>query len=568
MAATPPCAAQPHLRIPMRKKLKLAAALSATLAFFVLLFAAAAGAGVAVLRDNQAAIEALGRGNIERASDLGDTTSWLFQARAVLADAKTYMEGGLEEQRDAALAQAATLLEQARASQERLRANPEMAAQGASLYDEVLAGYDALAVQALAPLHAALKGWNGIEANRLAERVLPQAAERYIEAVDAFQGYAREQGRAAVADAARVLERMVLGAAALLALVAVLAVVIRLGFRRAMLRPLTEAGRHFDRIADGDLTAAIAARGDNEIGVLYSAMRRMQGGLTRAVESVRHGVEEIHTGSGEIAAGGVEMSGRTARQAGALQEAAASMAELAGTSRQAAGATELARQGGTAVAQVVASMRDIASGAQRIAEIVGLVDSLAFQTNVLALNAAVEAARAGPQGRGFAVVAGEVRSLAQRSAQAAREIKGLIDDSSARVASGVQQVNLAGATMGEIVQSIDRVTQLVAGISEASATQAAGIASVNLAVADAERATQENAAMAEQTAAAAASLEAQAQALRQAVAVFRLAGAAPRSGGAGGQLVALDHQRQVAVLDLLLDAGGGRGEVLRANVAA
>ncbi|WP_195827221.1 Tar ligand binding domain-containing protein, partial [Bordetella pertussis] len=133
----------------MRKKLKLAAALSATLAFFVLLFAAAAGAGVAVLRDNQAAIEALGRGNIERASDLGDTTSWLFQARAVLADAKTYMEGGLEEQRDAALAQAATLLEQVRASQERLRANPEMAAQGASLYDEVLAGYDALAVQAL-----------------------------------------------------------------------------------------------------------------------------------------------------------------------------------------------------------------------------------------------------------------------------------------------------------------------------------------------------------------------------------------------------------------------------------
>ncbi|CFW83775.1 methyl-accepting chemotaxis protein [Bordetella pertussis] len=514
----------------MRKKLKLAAALSATLAFFVLLFAAAAGAGVAVLRDNQAAIEALGRGNIERASDLGDTTSWLFQARAVLADAKTYMEGGLEEQRDAALAQAATLLEQVRASQERLRANPEMAAQGASLYDEVLAGYDALAVQALAPLHAALKGWNGIEANRLAERALPQAAERYIEAVDAFQGYAREQGRAAVADAARVLERMVLGAAALLALVAVLAVVIRLGFRRAMLRPLTEAGRHFDRIADGDLTAAIAARGDNEIGALYSAMR-------------------------------------------------ASMAELAGTvrataehadqaSRQAAGATELARQGGTAVAQVVASMRDIASGAQRIAEIVGLVDSLAFQTNVLALNAAVEAARAGPQGRGFAVVAGEVRSLAQRSAQAAREIKGLIDDSSARVASGVQQVNLAGATMGEIVQSIDRVTQLVAGISEASATQAAGIASVNLAVADAERATQENAAMAEQTAAAAASLEAQAQALRQAVAVFRLAGAAPRSGGAGGQLVALDQQRQVAVLDLLLDAGGGRGEVLRANVAA
>ena len=224
-------------------------------------------------------------------------------------------------------------------------------------------------------------------------------------------------------------------------------------------------------------------------------MRRMQTGLTEAVASVRHGVEEIHTGSGEIAAGGADMSDRTARQAGSLQEAAANMTQLAHTvqltagnadqaSRQAQSATQLAQRGGQAVDEVVQSMRGIADSARRIGEIVGVVDSIAFQTNILALNAAVEAARAGEQGKGFAVVAGEVRSLAQRSAQAAKEIKGLIDDSAARVEAGVRQVGLAGDTMRDMMVSVDRVTQIVAEISSATAEQAAGIASVNLAVAD------------------------------------------------------------------------------------
>jgi methyl-accepting chemotaxis protein len=571
----------------MRKNIRVTTALSAILALFVVLFALAAAAGISVLRENRTDIEALGRGSIERAGDLADMTSRLFQARAALTDAKTAMEGGLEEARNESLAHAEALLKQAGESLGRLRANPDISAEGAPLFDGVLAAYAAFADKTLAPMHAAIKGWNGIEVNRLVDKALPASGAAYVKQADAYQTYARDQGQAAVASASLTLQRVIAVAAGVLALVLLLAVLIRLAFRRSILRPLNEAGAHFDRIADGDLTGAIAMRGDNEIGVLYSAMRRMQKGLSAAVASVRHGVEEIHTGSGEIAAGGADMSDRTARQAGSLQEASANMMQLAQTvqltagnadlaSRQALGATQLAQRGGAAVEEVVQSMQGIAESARRIGEIVGVVDSIAFQTNILALNAAVEAARAGEQGKGFAVVAGEVRSLAQRSAQAAKEIKGLIEDSAARVQAGVRQVSVAGDTMRDMVQSVDRVTQIVAEISSATAEQAAGIASVNHAVADIERSTQENAAMVEQTAAAAAALEAQAQGLRRAVAVFQIAQPADGAAGQGSAIqlrqdaagVALGHQRQVPVLDLVLDVSGGRRDVLRADALA
>ncbi len=576
----------------MRKNLRVTTAVSAILALFVVLFAVAAAAGIAVLRDNRADIEALGRGSIERASDLADMTSRLFQARAALTDAKTGMEGGLEAARDESLAQADALLKQAGASLARLRSNPDASAQGGPLFEQVLKAYTAFAEQTLVPMQKAIQGWNGIEVNRLVDKVLPASGAAYVKQADAYQTYSREQGQAAVAGASQTLERVILVAAGVLGVVLLLAVLIRLAFRRSILRPLNEAGAHFDRIADGDLTGAIAMRGDNEIGVLYSAMRRMQTGLSAAVASVRQGVEEIHTGSGEIAAGGADMSDRTARQAGSLQEAAANMTQLAHTvqmtagnadqaSRQAESATRLAQRGGQAVDEVVQSMQGIADSARRIGEIVGVVDSIAFQTNILALNAAVEAARAGEQGKGFAVVAGEVRSLAQRSAQAAREIKGLIEDSASRVEAGVRQVNLAGDTMRDMLASVDRVTQIVAEISSATAEQAAGIASVNDAVADIERSTQENAAMVEQTAAAAAALEIQAQGLRRAVAVFQIAQAAQNAAavqaaagqsigqlGQGAAGVALDHQRQVPMLDLVLDMRGGRRDVLRADALA
>ena len=527
----------------MRKNLRVTTAVSAILAVFVALFALAAAAGIFVLRENRADIEALGRGSIERASDLSDMTSSLFQARAALTDAKTAMEGGLEEARDQSLNHADALLKQAAASLARLRANADTSAQGAPLFDQALAAYAAFADQTLAPMFKAIKGWNGIEVNRLVDKVLPVSGSAYVKQADAYQAYARQQGQAAVADASQTMQRVTVVAAAVLGFVLVLAVLIRLAFRRRILRPLNEAGAHFDRIADGDLTGNIAVHGNNEIGVLYSAMRRMQTGLSAAVASVRHGVEEIHTGSGEIAAGGADMSDRTARQAGSLQEAAANMTQLAHTvqmtagnadlaSRQALSATQLAQRGGQAVQEVVTSMQGIADSARRIGEIVGVVDSIAFQTNILALNAAVEAARAGEQGRGFAVVAGEVRTLAQRSAASAQEIRTLIQASVQNVRSGTERVQAAGSTMHEIVEGVSRVQRLVSEIHGAMAEQSVGISQIDRSVSEMDQATQQNAALVEQSAAASAMLSDQAGALAGTVALFKLRGdahgAAPR----------------------------------------
>ncbi|MGU9991959.1 HAMP domain-containing protein [Bordetella avium] len=546
----------------MTKNLRVATALTSTMAVFVLLFVVAAAAGLVVLRDNRTQIAALGRGNIERANALSDTTARLFQARALLTDAKTYMEGGLEADRNAALARAEAVLKQANESAGRLRAIPDA---GEAHYDAVLAAYVNLADKALAPLAVAIKAWNGIQANQLSVKTLPAATESYMTAVDAYQGLARAQGREMLDQAGQRVDRAGVAAVLLLAAVAALALLIRLYFRLAVLRPLTQAGHHFERMADGDLTAAIARRGDNEVGVLYRAMDRMQGGLTQAVASVRGGVEAIHEGVSEIAHGAGHMSTRAARQAATLQETAASMSGLANTvrqtahnadeaSRQAEGASRLAREGGGAVNDAVRSMQEIATSAERIGEIVGVVDSIAFQTNILALNAAVEAARAGEQGRGFAVVAVEVRALAQRSAQAAREIKALIEASSERVALGSRHVSQAGSAMDAMVSAVDCVMLRVGDISRASAEQAAGIAAVNLAMAEVDRGTQENAAMAKETAAAAMALESEAQRLRTAVSVFRLRDG--QSQDSARRAVGFQHHGQVPMLDLVLDVGG------------
>ena len=302
---------------------------------------------------------------------------------------------------------------------------------------------------------------------------------------------------------------------------------------RVVLRPLRAVSDSFDKIANGDLTVRVETNSSNEIGQLMAAVKRMQESLTRTVSAVRRGVDEINVGAREISAGNTDLSSRTEQQAASLEETAASMEQLASTVKQnadnarqanqlAASASDVAERGGSAVSEVVSTMQGISASSRKISEIVSVIDGIAFQTNILALNAAVEAARAGEQGKGFAVVAGEVRSLAQRSAQAAKEIKGLIEDSVSKVGAGSQQVERAGATMQEIVASVKRVTDIMGEISAASEEQSSGIDQVNRAVSQMDEVTQQNAALVEEAAAAAGSLQEQAERLVQAVAVFKI----------------------------------------------
>lgn len=355
----------------------------------------------------------------------------------------------------------------------------------------------------------------------------------FDQAIGAFGDYIDRAQNEIEARAERTFQLALLAVGGSVVLAMVLMVLGRLLFGRTVVRPLVDAGRHFERIASGDLTTRIDQRANNEIGALYQAMRRMQDSLSKTVYTVRQGVDEINVGASEISAGNTDLSGRTEQQAASLEETAASMEELASTVKQnadnarqanklAANASDVARQGGTVVAEVVGTMNEISSSSRKIADIVGVIDSIAFQTNILALNAAVEAARAGEQGKGFAVVAAEVRSLAQRSAQAAKEIKGLIEDSVSKVGLGSHQVGRAGATMQDIVQSVQRVTDIMSEISAASEEQSTGIDQVNRAVSQMDEVTQQNASLVEEAAAAALSLTDQAQRLAAAVSVFKL----------------------------------------------
>nr|WP_316641873.1 methyl-accepting chemotaxis protein [uncultured Roseateles sp.] len=307
---------------------------------------------------------------------------------------------------------------------------------------------------------------------------------------------------------------------------------------RTTTRPLQRAVRLARGVAAGDLSLAIEAPGRSETAQLLQALAEMQVGLSGVVGQVRSNAEHLAAASQEIAQGNQDLSGRTEQQAGALEQTAAAMEQLGSTvrnnaeqagqaSRLAQDASAVALRGGAVVGEVVATMKDIIDSSRRIAEITGVIDGIAFQTNILALNAAVEAARAGDQGRGFAVVAGEVRSLAQRSAEAAKTISGLINVSVGRVEQGSLLVDRAGATMQEVVAAIGRVSGLVADISRASAEQSSGVAQVGEAITHMDHATQQNAALVEQSAAAALSLQQQAAHLLQSVAVFKLAPTSP-----------------------------------------
>ena len=389
------------------------------------------------------------------------------------------------------------------------------------------------------------KALEGGDADAYGKPATQQAQEILVNERDAFMRRAEEAGQGVMEEISLFQSLFVYVLAGFLIVGLVMAVGAHVLIRRMIVRPLLEAGEIFRRIAEGDLTRRVADRGRNEIGALLTALKSMQDGLVRTVSSVRRGVDEIHVGAREISSGNADLSSRTEQQAASLEQTAASMEELASTVKQNAGiaheanrmvgeSAAVARRGGEAVAGVVETMRAISGSSARIADIVGVIDGIAFQTNILALNAAVEAARAGEQGKGFAVVAAEVRTLAQRSAQAAKEIKGLIEDTVGKIGQGSDSAQRAGATMQDIVASVQRVTDIMGEIAAASAEQADGIEQVNRAVSQMDEVTQQNAALVEEAAAAAGSMQDQAADLKRAVSAFRLPG--------GGQVVEVEGE--------------------------
>jgi len=373
----------------------------------------------------------------------------------------------------------------------------------------------------------------------VANRMLSRAHEAYdllLKDMSSLDGIINEEADALSADigATSSLTTQIFGVAVLLACLIV--VPTTLANMQSICKPLEQAESLARAIAGGDLTTQVRTEGKDELTRLTGTLGGMQDSLARIVGEVRQSTEYINTASAEIASGNQDLSERTEQAAGSLQQTASSVEQINGTVRQSAESArqasqmavanaQVAARGGEVVRQVVTTMEDINRSSQKIGDIIGVIDGIAFQTNILALNAAVEAARAGEQGRGFAVVAGEVRNLAQRSAQAAREIKDLIGSSVERVEAGTRLVGEAGSTISEIVSNADKVSTFIQDITTAAGEQSQGMDQVNRAVGDLDQMTQQNAALVEQSAAAASSLQEQAQKLAGLVATFRLASA-------------------------------------------
>ena len=380
---------------------------------------------------------------------------------------------------------------------------------------------------------AAKKRGEAEEARRIFDQQFQPAAARFQEAIQKIVQHKRDLLDAAAThvDESNRSARNVLLLCATIALA--LGVALAVALTRSITQPLSGAVAVADAIGRFDLSHPVPQGGGDETGQLLTALRGMQDQLLGLIGEVRHSAESIGTASAEIAIGNQDLSGRTEQTASNLQQVAASVMQLTGTVSQtaesartanqlSASAAETANRGGAVMGQMVSTMDEISTSSRKIGDIIGVIDGIAFQTNILALNAAVEAARAGEQGRGFAVVAGEVRLLAQRSAEAAREIKTLIHSSVERVDTGSRLVKDAGDSMREIVQSVQRVADIIGEINAAAREQNDGIQQINAAVGQLDQMTQQNAALVEESAAAAESLKQQSQKLAEAVAVFRL----------------------------------------------
>ena len=500
------------------------------LAVGLLILALVSLAGVTALRSAQTMAEAdavLSQGEVKtrlasRWSSLSEGAIARAVAGAISNDRS--LSATFKSVNDKAVAQITEL-------QKQLKAMPQSAAETAQTEKIAELRKQVLAISGkITALHTAEKP---DEARALATGEFSTVVEGYLQGLRDFVTLQEQAAEATREQVASTRHATLAAAAGMLALVIVAALVGTAALVRAIRRPVQQAIVLADAIAAGRIDQNASTTRADEFGDLMRALDRMAGALSTAIGQVRQASDSIHTASAEIAAGNLDLSQRTEHAASHLQQTAGSVAQLTASVRQsadaaaqanqlAASAQSVAQRGGDVVSQVVSTMDEINASSKRIADIIGTIDGIAFQTNILALNAAVEAARAGEQGRGFAVVASEVRSLAQRSAEAAREIKTLIGTSVDKVESGARLVQDAGSTMNEIVASVQRVSDIIGEITAASSEQSQGIGQVNQSVMQLDQMTQQNAALVEEAAAAASSLEQQAQTLQSAVATFKL----------------------------------------------